>query len=250
MTPTRLQPNAIERRDIAEALGQGWATFRQTLWLSIAYAGIFSIIGMLLLSTMIRIGLAPMTWALAGGFLLVGPTVLIGFFAISAAHQQGRRPGWRDLVRGLGAAPRGLVGLSLVCVLLFTIWMTDAGILYSFMVGDMGAGWATIAPLTTTLFRFQLGAFVMGAVFALIVFSIAAYSVPLLIERRATLVTGVSASVRAVYMSPVPHLLWALLLAVAVLSSALLTPALIIVLPIMAFASEALYRRVFPVQSD
>lgn len=86
----------------------------------------------------------------------------------------------------------------------------------------------------------------MGAVFALIVFCIAAYAVPLLIERRATLVTGVSASVRAVFMSAVAHLLWALLLAAAVLSSALLTPALVLVLPVMAFASEVLYRRVFP----
>jgi len=246
MISSRLQPNAIARRDIAESLVQGWTLFRQNLWLSMGYAAIFSVIGMLLISATVRIGLAPMTWALAGGFLLVGPTVLIGFFAISSAHRQGRSTGWGDIARGLRRAPRGLVGLSLVCILLFIIWMTDAGILYSFMVGDMGAGWATIAPLTTTLFRFQLGAFTMGAVFALIVFCIAAYSVPLLIERRATLVTGVSASVRAVFMSPVPHLLWALLLAAAVLSSALITPALVVVLPVMAFASEALYRRVFP----
>ncbi|MGL1832728.1 DUF2189 domain-containing protein [Rhodocyclaceae bacterium SMB388] len=246
MDPTRPQPVPVSRRDLIASLSAGWASFRLAPMLSMGFAAIFSVIGTVLISGAIGLGLAPMSWALAGGFLLVGPVILSGFFGITAALREQRKPALRDVVRGLGSAPRGLVGLSLVCILLFVIWMTDAGILYSFMVGDTASEWVTIVPLTEALLRFKLGAFTMGAVFALIVFCISAYSVPLLLQRRASLVTAISASVRAVFMSPTTHFAWAVLLAVVILISAMLTPLLIPALPLLAFASEELYRRTFP----
>lgn len=246
MNSTRPQPVPVSHRDLIVSLSAGWASFKRAPLLSMGFAAVFSVIGTVLISGAIGVGLAPMSWALAGGFLLVGPVILSGFFGITAALREQRRPAWRDVVRGLGSAPRGLVGLSLVCILLFVIWMTDAGILYSFMVGDTASEWVTILPLTEALLRFKLGAFTMGAVFALIVFCISAYSVPLLLQRRASLVTAISASVRAVFMSAGTHFAWALILAIVILISAMLTPLLIPALPLMAFASEELYRRTFP----
>lgn len=241
-----LRPRSIQPSSVPRALGAGWRVFLASPLVSMAYAAIFAVIGILLLWGVARIGLAPLAWSLAGGFLLVGPVLLAGFLALSAASRAGRKPGWRDIFRGYRQVPRGFVGLSAVCVLLCIIWLTDAGILYSFMVGDTAAGWAMFMPLTGELIRFQLGAWVMGSVFALIVFCISAYSVPLLVEARASLVTGVTASVRAVFGNPAASLAWAFVLGAAVILAIVIPPALVVILPVLAFAGEALYREVFP----
>lgn len=231
---------------VAEALRRGLRLFFATARLSLAYAAVFALIGTGLLAAAVQLGLPPLAWVLAGGFLLVAPALLAGFFAISAAHAAGHRPRWRDIAAGYTGAPKALFGLALVCAFLFLIWLTDAGILYSFMVGERLSGWRLLLPLSDTLLRFHAGATVMGAVFALIVYCITAYAVPLLIERRASLVVAVASSVRAVFVSPLANLAWGLVLAVAVLVSAMLPPLLAPILPVMAYASEAMYRAVFP----
>jgi hypothetical protein len=63
---------------------------------------------------------------LAGGFLLVGPAVLAGFFALRRVAEAGRRPGPADVLAGFRQAPRGLWVLAGVCCLLFLIWVSDA----------------------------------------------------------------------------------------------------------------------------
>ena len=77
-------------------------------------------------------------------------------------------------------------------------------------------------------------------------FCITAYAVPLLIERRAGLVTAVHASIRAIFASPAANLMWSLALASTIVLSLALPLLLAATLPIMAFATESLYRAVFP----
>ncbi len=240
-------PEPVSASSVLQALRCGWVVYRASFAVSVSYSAVFAVIGVLLMLGVTRLGLAPMVWSLAGGFLLVGPVVLAGFFGVSTAVSQARKPRWGDVLRGFRNAPGGLVGLSAACVFLFVIWMVDATILYSFMVGNPEADWRMLIPASSDLLRFQLGAWVMGSVFALIVFCISAYSVPLLIERRASLVPAVTASVKAVFVNPASSLVWALVLGVAVICAIVLPPVLIVVLPVLAFAGEALYREVFPV---
>jgi uncharacterized membrane protein len=67
-----------------------------------------------------------------------------------------------------------------------------------------------------------------------------------LIERRATLVTAVSASVRAVFHNFFANLMWSSVLATTIMASIAIPLLLTLVLPVMAFASESIYRKVFP----
>ena len=178
--------------------------------------------------------------------MIVGPVMVVGFFGIARACREGKRPGVSDVLHGFRGAPVGLAALSAVCIFIFLVWMADASILYGFMVGGGGFYWADLLPRTSQVLDFQVRAGVMGAVFALIVFPVSAYSVPLLIERRANLAVAVSASVRAVFASARASFLWALLLAVTVIFSVAIPPVLLVSLPVLAHASEALYRQVFP----
>jgi uncharacterized membrane protein len=107
-----------------------------------------------------------------------------------------------------------------------------------------------VLPRSAVLRDFQLSAALMGAVFALIVFPVTAYSVPLLLDRRANVVVAVSASVRAVFSSAVASALWALVLALTVFASVALPPLLLVTLPVLALASESLYRRTFAASGE
>ena len=69
---------------------------------------------------------------------------------------------------------------------------------------------------------------------------------PLLCERRAGLVAAVVASVRAVFASFGALMLWAVLLGSTMIASILLLPLFVVTFPLLAYASDSLYRQVFP----
>lgn len=243
----RPRPVRVDPPQVLTSLRDGVEAFRLAPALSIGFGAIFAIFGVILIALVIGLGFAPMSLPLIGGFMLVAPSLLAGFFAVRRAQRLGAVPRWRDIGAGFRAAPRDLWILLAVCLLIFIIWITDAGILYSFMIGRDEAGWGALFPLSAAVLRFELGAVVAGGFFALIVFCVTAYAVPLLIERRASLVAAVAASVGAVFQSPVTNLLWAAVLAVTIFVAIAIPLLLAVLLPIMAYATDSLYRAVFPV---
>ena len=247
MNDIRPQPQHIRITEVFAALANGVRMFLATPLISMIYAGTFTLAGIGLLGALVSVGFSPMGLPLIGGFMLVGPALLAGFFGISRVLRRGDRPGFRDVATGFLHTPSDLWGLMLVCGFIFVIWMTDAGILYSFMVGGGGtADWQMLFPLSGVLLQFHLGASVAGAFFALIVFFVTAYAVPLLIEHRARLVVAVNASVRGVFHSFTANMLWGFILAATIIVSIAIPLLLMVVLPVMAYASESMYRSVFP----
>ena len=123
--------------------------------------------------------------------------------------------------------------------LLFLIWMSDAATVYSFMIGDTRPG-------ADQVWRFHAWTSLMGGVFALIVFHITAFAVPLLLDRRATLVGAVVASVRGIWTNGPAMATWAGVLAVAIIATVFVPPLLGVSLPWLAFVSDLLYLRVYP----
>lgn len=243
--PPSLDPCRIPISTVSAALAGGWRDFRRVPAPAAGFAAVFALIGVVIFALLEHFGLAPMRLPLAGGFLLVGPAVLAGFFALRRAAVAGRRPGLADVLAGFRQAPRGLWVLAGVCCLLFLIWVSDAATVYSFMIGagDVPAGEGGLAA---RVLRFHLWTSLMGAVLASIVFCITAFAVPLLFDGRASLVQAVTASVRAVFASPAAALVWALLLGAAVIATIHFPPLLMLSLPCLAFASDLLYLEVFP----
>lgn len=236
--------------ELRQALLDGWAMARMTRSISTAFAGIFVLLGTLILGSLLALGLTPFVIAAAGAFMLVGPIVLAGFFGIARAYEAGEPPGSASIVAGFAGAARALWALALVCALLFMIFVTDAAILYSYMVGGTpifpGAGLSTIPGVT----NFVLAGMFSGFVLALILFCVSAFSVPLLCERRAGLVDAVVCSVRVVFGSFMPLMAWAALLGSVIVGSILLLPLLLLTLPWLAYASRALYRQALPLTPD
>jgi uncharacterized membrane protein len=244
----RLEPQRFSAADIARALAVGWYTFRAIPGPSMGFAVLFALIGFVLLGAVGHFGISPMALPFAGGFMLVGPALLTGFFRLAALHADHRPLRLGDAFAAFARAPAGLWAVALLCAFLFLIWITDAAVLYAVMIGDEHLPYDLpwLIQLHDHVVAFELWAALMGSVLAFIILAVSAFSVPLLHEGRAGLVSAVHASVRAVFGNFFSAILWGLLLTTAILLAILLLPLLTVVLPTLAYASFALYRNVFP----
>lgn len=246
--PSNLRPAPLVLADISAALRFGVGQFRAIPLLSMAFATLFVIIGTALFALLEFSQIAPMSLSLAGGFMLVGPVLLAGFFAVSDKLRRGRHPVFGDIWAGFRNMPRGGWVISFVCGLLFLIWITDAGILYGFMVGREPIGFLRLLHIEDMVLSYAGYSAIMGGVLAFILFAVSASSIPLIYDRRATLVSGVVASVRTVFGRFSVMMSWALLLAVVIMTSVMALPLLLASLPVMAYASRELYFRAFPAE--
>jgi uncharacterized membrane protein len=240
----------VQRRlsmaSIPNAIRRGWDVFTQTRPLSVSLAMVFSVIGLLVLLGIEQASVAPMMLPLAGGFMLIGPTLLGGFFVIADRVEARQGATFSDITVGYLRCGREMLALSLVCTLLFLIWLTDAATLYGFMLGRTPATLLALTSPSESVRSFVLWSSIMGAVLAFVIFSISAFSVPLLYYRRAGLVQAVVLSVRAVCSNFPTSMLWAMILSGAVIGSILVLPLFLVTFPVFAFASHALYREAFP----
>jgi len=233
---------------LRSALGEGWRLANATRGVSIAYSLLFVLGGVAIMGGLLAQGWTPFVIAAAGAFMLIGPVILAGYFGIAQAQEAGEVVGFGAVVRGFTAAAGALWALALVCGLLFMIFLTDAAILYAYMVGREAVWLTDLLPAATGVASFVKWAALSGLVVALLLFCISAFSVPLLCERRADLVEAVAISVRVVFGNFGSAILWAFLLSTATIVSILLLPLLPLTLPWLAYASRALYRQVLPVR--
>jgi len=244
-TPTTRK---LSLTDVNQSLRTGWEEFRSMPAVSLATGTVFVLLGLVVLIAVFRIGISAMALPFAAGFMLLAPIFLVGFFRLAELRSRGSRPHLMDVLAGFRRAPAGLWVIALLCTFLFLVWITDAGVLYSFMIGmvDPGEQPFWLNQLQQQVVAFTLWSTLMGSVLAFIAFAISAFSVPLLYQRRATLVQAVFASVHAVLRHFIISITWGLLLTGSIVSSILLLPLLAVVLPVMSYASFAFYLRVFP----
>lgn len=210
---------------------------------SLLLALILALIATGLLLIPLALGTPALALILGGGFGLIGPLLLPPWLALRESWEAGRRP-------GLGLAWRvyqgaGVLGIAGFCFFLWLVWVTDAGLLYAFLVGTATGGQAT-AGVPPRIGAFFLWSSLLGAALAAGIHLVAAFAVPLLYEGRAQLVPAIHASVRAQFQSPGPALAWGLILTLGLMAGFLLPPLLLFNLPVLAYAHLYLYRRALP----
>lgn len=223
--------------------------FRQTQNASMAYAGIFAVIGAILLIGAVKLDIAPMVFPLAGGFMLVGPALLAGFFHVASLRTQQKPARFTDFFRGFRRSPAALWVISVVCAFLFLAWLTDAAIIYSLYFGTapLLGSLELIAGLGEggKLLSFVLFCSLAGAVLAFMIFAISVFAVPLIFCRRLALAKAVGTSVRAVFGNFGVMIAWGITLTAGVAGAILLfMPLFVVAFPVLAYASEQAYRDV------
>lgn len=234
---------ALAWRDMARI---GWLSFAHGLVLAAAGAAIVAVAH-------------HRFWLLAGalsGFLLVAPVLATSLYALSRALERRERPSmrvvvdtwlrWqRDHLDKWGADYWSLVRFGIGLALAGTGWvMTSAALitLYAPVPILEPIDFLRHVVLDTRGWLFEVW-LALGGVMAAPIFASSVIAMPLLLDRRITLMQAVLTSWKVVLANPLPMALWAgLILLFTLLGLASLFLGLIAVMPMLGHASWHAYR--------
>jgi uncharacterized membrane protein len=249
--PVVYQPIDLpERRqiDIEEPvrwLKSGWAYFRRMEGVSLLYGGVFACIGMLV--TWLGLNNPQFILTFWSGFLLVGPLLAVGLFRMAQQADRG------DTVRLLTCFKviRQNIGTVALFVLLMSVvmiaWIRFSTLAVALYIGNVTGTADFLAALTTLEgLGFLAVLFGVGGVFALVVFALGAWSLPMVMDNRAEFGPALVISVKTVIDQPVPMLVWATLVAgLTLLGMLTLFAGFAVIFPWLGYATWAGYRSLF-----
>ena len=231
-------------------LAAGWSDFRRSRGLSAAYAFVFVIAGLWLTAGLVAAGMEYLTVPLAAGFMLVGPALTVGFYAISRDLEANREPTLRGAYAAWRSNPEALFAMGVAMVLYLMVWLRFAALVFAVTFPDLGFDWER--ALAGTLFTgpglwvLAIGVGV-GAVMASVAFIVGAFSLPLMLDRKIGLTEAVATSAAAVARNPRAMAVWGGLVVLFV-GAGLATwyIGLCITLPLIGHATWHAYRAVLP----
>ena len=231
---------------LVRAWRRGWTLFSRSRQLSVTYAMIFSLIGVVILVGIERASYAPLIVPLGGGLLLVGPSLLCGFFALADRVARGENSSMADIVSGCTRASLAMFAVALLSTALFIVWVFDVAMLYGVAVGRVPMLPGMLISPADDLVSFSIWSALLALLLPLAIFAISAFSVPLLYYRRASLWPALRLSVAAVLSNLAVSALWTLWLSLCLIASIVIFPLILLTFPVLAFASHSLYRELFP----
>lgn len=238
--------NVVSMDEPWEWLSAGWRDTYRTPGTSLVYGAMFSVMGYLLVA---MVGHQfHLSLALASGFLLVGPFLVMGIYDLSMRLERGEPP---SLFHALTAWKVNLMPTMLFGILLgilMVVWARLSAVLFALVVGTevLSVG-GTVESLffTGSGFVFLMVFTTVGGVLATAVFTVSVVSIPMMLDRKCDVITAVLTSVKAVTVNPGPMLLWAGL--IVVLTGAGMVTfflGLAVTLPIIGHATWHAYRAV------
>lgn len=252
IVPTRRDPvvRRVTISDIVEALASGLRDFQAAPRFGLVFGGVYALGGIAILACVAGFGWSYLAYPLAAGFALIGPFAAVGLYEVSRRLANGQPLTWEAIGRTVFAQGKREMGwMAFVTLFVFIFWMYQARLLVVLFLGfHATASLREFIVLVTTTpegILFLLVGNAVGAVLALVLFSLTVVSFPLLLERDVDFVTAMITSVRAVTTSPLPLISWAAIIVIELLLAALpFFLGLLIVLPILGHATWHLYTRI------
>ena len=244
--PYQDEINTVTIEDVFGWLAAGWRDFKAAGMVSLAYGAIFVVAGLILTVGLFATGFEYLVAPLIEAFLLVGPALTVGFYAISRDLELGLKPGlWRALCSWC-RAPWTLLAFGLALVIFLLIWMRLAVMIFalSFPYTPM-----ELQPLVNAVFFsgegyvfLALGTAV-GCVLATLVFMASVVSLPMILDRGVGFGHALVVSVVAVLTNFRAMMAWAIII-VVITGAGLLTGyiGLCVTLPLIGHASWHAYR--------
>lgn len=197
-------------------LAAGWRDTLATPFASGFYGIIFVVMGYYL--TFMVAGKFHMALALGTGFLLGGPFLATGLYALSRSLERGEPARLGSSLIAWNANLMGILLFGIVLGLVMIVWARLSAVIFALVFLDSST--PSVDSSTANIFfsgdglRFLIVFTVIGAVIASVVFAISVVSIPMLLDRNVDVITAVVTSLTAVRLNPGPMLLWAALIVV------------------------------------
>jgi uncharacterized membrane protein len=239
----------ISGQDIADAFGKGLRDFQAAPRYGLLFGLLYALGGLLIVLSITALGMSYLSYPLAAGFSMLGPFVAVGFYEISRRLEAGESLSFSSIWSAVKS--RSEVGwMAFVTLFVFLVWMYQVRLLMALFLG-INANFTTLGQFFNVVLTTNEGLMflfvgnIIGAALSIILFSLTVISFPLLLDRDVDVVTAMITSVKAVTVSPVPMIGWALVIVMVLIVSAL--PAffgLVLSLPILGHTSWHLYKKV------
>lgn len=246
--PHRL-PVSIRTVDVDRSgawLSAGWRNFLDMPVISLVYGLPFVLASYLLSYGFISGGLGSLVLPLAGGFVLIGPILVVGLYEVSRRKERGDTVSIAHVFRAARANVSQISAMGVVLLIIWFVWVEMAIILFAVFFGQQPP------PLdrfvADVLFSFEAAPFLivgtaLGALIAGTIFTITAVSIPLLLDRPIDVVTAIGVSVRAVRANWQVMVGWAaMILLIVACGLATFFIGLAVALPLLAYATWHCYR--------
>ncbi len=214
----------------------GWRDLTAVPRLSLTYGLVLTLISVLIASLTWRYGTLALYLGLATGFVFIGPVLAVGLYSISRQRELGLQPFMGYCIQQGVHHVRGLLVLGLVLLIVLLVWARAAAMVHVFVPVEAEAGWQGLIPFLA------IGS-AIGLVFASIVFSASAFSLPMIMDRKVDSITAVVSSIHAVLRNKGAMLVWGGLIGLVVLSGfATGFLSFIVLLPVIGHATWHAYR--------
>jgi len=234
-------------------LALAWRDMARCGWLSFAHGAALALFGGLLV-----VLARDRFWLLAGafsGFLVIAPVLATSLYAMSRALEKGEPVNvrllvitwtrWQQSRRDLPASYWSLVRFGVLLAMAGTGWVLTSAALITLLApqpihGPMDFIRYVVLDPHNYLFELWLA---MGGIMAAPMFASSVVTMPLLLDRRATVMQAVLTSWQAVLANPLPMALWAgLIMGFTLLGLGSLLLGLVFVIPMLGHASWHAYR--------
>ena len=133
---------------------------------------------------------------------LIGPFLALGLYDAAWELEKGHKPKLLHSMKAIGRNSSSQWAFAVLLAVCMIFWMRIAALLHALYPSVQGA------PITDFLPFLVIGSLV-GFVLAAIVFSISAFSIPLMMERRVDMMTAVFTSFNAVKTNIPAMIVWA-----------------------------------------
>jgi uncharacterized membrane protein len=230
-----------------------WQDIDRCRWVSFVHGLVPCVFGLLLL-TLAR----HHFWLLAGafsGFLVVAPVLATGLYASSRALERGEKPSfklvlqtwlsWRHNGNNHDGKDWRLVRFGMLLGLAGTGWVLTSAALITLLSPvpiERPLDFLRFVVLAQDSWLFALW-LAVGGLMAAPIFASSAVALPLLLDRRVTLLQAVTTSWQTVLANPLPMAWWAfLIMGFTLLGLCSLSLGLIPVIPMLGHASWHAYR--------
>lgn len=226
----------LEMRAPLRWLRLGWEDLTRAPQVSLFYGFVLTLLSLLISALTWQYGTMALYISLATGFIFMGPVLAVGLYSISRQLEEGRKPVLGYCMREGQQHIRELLVLGIILLVVLMVWARAATMMNVFMPTQAHPGWQQLLPFL------GIGSMV-GAVFAGVVFAASAFSLPMIMDRKADAITAVVTSANAVLRNKKPMFLWAvIILGTVVLGFATALIGFIVLLPIVGHATWHAYK--------
>ena len=226
----------VDMMDPFRWLKLGWEDFKQAPRVSLIYGVVLVILSYIVAFFTWKLGGYVLILSLMSGFIFIAPALALGLYSISCQLQAGMKPQIGYCLRqGRRHLGNELV-YSVILLVIFLLWARAASMIHVFFPMEAHP---QLADLATFL---GIGSAV-GTLFAGLVFSASAFSLPMMLDRKVDTITAVITSVNAVLRNKGAMFVWALMIVISLgISFATAFLGLAVLMPVLGYTTWHAYQ--------